>query len=65
MTGALAIEDSPAGIAAARSAGALVLALSTTHGRGELDGADAVIPDLRWARFSAARDRIQVSFGAW
>lgn len=44
----LVVEDAPAGIAAGRAAGATVLAVCTSHDRGELEGlgADAVVPDL-------------------
>jgi len=41
------IEDAPAGVAAGRAAGMRVVALTTTHERGELREADAVIADLR------------------
>jgi mannitol-1-/sugar-/sorbitol-6-phosphatase len=40
------LEDAPAGIAAGRAAGMTVIALRTTHGDDELDGADAVVADL-------------------
>lgn len=42
----LVIEDSLAGISAGRAAGAQVLAVTTTHARTELVGADMVVPDL-------------------
>lgn len=42
----LVIEDAPAGIDAARAAGAQVLAVTTTHDPSRLATADAVIPDL-------------------
>jgi mannitol-1-/sugar-/sorbitol-6-phosphatase len=42
----LALEDSPAGVTAARDAGIRVVALRTTHGDGELAHADAIIDDL-------------------
>lgn len=42
----LVIEDAPAGIDAARAAGAQVLAVATTHAPSRLRAADAVIPDL-------------------
>jgi sugar-phosphatase len=41
------VEDSPAGVAAGRSAGALVVAVTTTHDPAALGAADLVIPDLR------------------
>jgi sugar-phosphatase len=43
----LVLEDSPAGITAARVAGARVVAIRTTHQERELAGAEAVIDDLR------------------
>lgn len=43
----LVIEDSPAGIEAARSAGMRVVGLSTTHRSSELPPTEAVLPDLR------------------
>lgn len=42
----LAIEDAPAGIAAGRAAGAMVLALRTTHIDAELAEAEAIIDHL-------------------
>ncbi|HEY3220014.1 MAG TPA: HAD-IA family hydrolase [Gemmatimonadales bacterium] len=39
-------EDAPAGIAAARAAGARVIALRTTHPDADFSGADAVVPDF-------------------
>jgi mannitol-1-/sugar-/sorbitol-6-phosphatase len=45
-TEAIVIEDAPAGIAAARSAGAQVVAVASTHGKGELATADAVAESL-------------------
>jgi mannitol-1-/sugar-/sorbitol-6-phosphatase len=42
----LAIEDAPAGIAAARAAGARVVAVATTHDPHELGEADLVIASL-------------------
>jgi sugar-phosphatase len=40
------LEDSPAGIAAGRAAGAYVIALRTTHRDDELSAADAIVDDL-------------------
>jgi sugar-phosphatase len=40
------VEDAPAGIAAGRAAGARVLAVTHTHARDDLAGADAVYDDL-------------------
>jgi sugar-phosphatase len=42
----LVIEDAPAGVAAGRAAGMTVWAVTTTHGRDELLGADRVAGDL-------------------
>jgi sugar-phosphatase len=42
----LVIEDAPAGITAAKAAGATVLALRTTHAPDELAEADATVQDL-------------------
>ncbi|WP_025617388.1 HAD-IA family hydrolase [Salinispora cortesiana] len=41
------VEDSPAGVAAGKAAGAVVVALTTTHAPEELAHADAVVDDLR------------------
>lgn len=41
----LVVEDAPAGLAAARSAGARTLAVTTTYGPSDLD-ADIVVPSL-------------------
>jgi len=41
----LVFEDAPAGLAAARAAGMLTVAVTTTHAAHELD-ADVVVPDL-------------------
>ena len=40
------LEDAPAGIAAGRAAGAVVIALRSTHGDEALAGAAAVVDDL-------------------
>jgi sugar-phosphatase len=40
------LEDAPAGITAGREAGAVVVALRTTHGVDQLSRADAVLEDL-------------------
>lgn len=42
----VALEDAPVGIAAARAAGARVLALRTTHTDEDLRDADAIVDDL-------------------
>ncbi|MFT3847115.1 MAG: HAD-IA family hydrolase [Propionivibrio sp.] len=43
----VAVEDAPAGIASARSAGMAVIALRTTHLDEALTGADSIVNDLR------------------
>ncbi len=42
----LAIEDAPAGIAAARAAGVATVAVATTHEPAELAAADRVVASL-------------------
>lgn len=42
----VAFEDAPAGVAAVRAAGGRCVAVATTHGRDELDGADLVVDSL-------------------
>lgn len=42
----LVFEDAPPGVAAARTAGARVVALTTTHSPEQLAGVDAVIPNF-------------------
>ncbi|MFX1389444.1 MAG: HAD family hydrolase [Promethearchaeota archaeon] len=42
----IVIEDAPVGIDAARAAGMLCIALTTTHKKEELDGAQLIIKDL-------------------
>jgi sugar-phosphatase len=56
----LVVEDAPAGLAAARAAGAFRLAVSTTHLAAELE-ADAIVADLSSVRFVAVDGGIQVS----
>jgi len=41
------VEDAPAGIAAGRSAGMRVVAVTTTHGPEDLTAAHAIVADLR------------------
>jgi sugar-phosphatase len=48
----LVFEDAPAGLAAARAAGAMTVAVATTHAADELD-ADIVVPDLSAVRIAA------------
>ncbi|HSK24197.1 MAG TPA: HAD-IA family hydrolase [Egicoccus sp.] len=42
----LVVEDAPSGIAAARAAGAVVMAVATTHPKEALHDADLVVDDL-------------------
>ncbi|MBS2965418.1 HAD-IA family hydrolase [Actinocrinis puniceicyclus] len=49
----LVFEDAPAGLAAARAAGAATVAVATTHPAGALD-ADLVLADLAAVRIAAA-----------
>jgi mannitol-1-/sugar-/sorbitol-6-phosphatase len=55
----IVFEDAPAGIAAARAAGATVVGLTTSHAPGQLRAAGppaALIPDLSDVRIIAATD---------
>jgi len=54
-------EDAPAGIAAARSAGARVIALTTMLAARDLAGADATIPDFTAIRVRPERDAFVVT----
>ena len=58
---AVAIEDAPAGLRAARDAGARCIGLATTCPAAELDGADEIIPSLAALD---ARALIQAATGA-
>jgi sugar-phosphatase len=49
------VEDAPAGLAAGRAAGALVVAVTTTHPAEVLRDADLVVPDLRGLDVAARR----------
>jgi len=42
----VAFEDAPAGVAAVRAAGSRCVAVTTTHGRDQLGGADLVVDSL-------------------
>jgi sugar-phosphatase len=50
----VAIEDSPAGVRAARDAGMVVFAVTNTHSREELTEADAVVDSLASLRLTTA-----------
>jgi mannitol-1-/sugar-/sorbitol-6-phosphatase len=55
------VEDAPAGIAAARAAGASVLGLATTFTAAELREADRVVPSLAAVRYRpAAGDELEL-----
>ena len=54
-------EDAPAGIAAARAAGARVIGLTTMLAAGDLTGADATIPDFSAIRVRQDRDGFVVT----
>jgi len=54
------VEDSPPGIEAGRAAGAMVLAVSTTHPPEALAGADVVVGDLRCVRVSVGVSGLEV-----
>lgn len=42
----IVVEDTPAGIAAARGAGLRVIGVTTTHAAKDLDGADRIVPSI-------------------
>jgi len=54
-------EDAPAGIAAARSAGARVIALTTMLAAPDLAGADATIPDFTAIRVRPEHDAFVIT----
>lgn len=57
---ALVCEDAPSGIAAARSAGCAVLAVTTTAPADELTGADLVVESLADVAFEVVEGRVRV-----
>src|SRR5256885_16740418 len=57
----LVFEDAPAGIAAARAAGAQVIALTTMQAARDLPGADATIPDFTAIHVYQDRDAFVVT----
>lgn len=59
----LVVEDAPPGLAAARAAGARVLAVATSHARALLGAADLVIPDLTHCRVEATASGLTVTAG--
>ena len=56
----LVVEDSPAGISAGRAAEARVLAVTISHDRAELAGADVIVPDLSCVRVELTRRGVAV-----
>jgi sugar-phosphatase len=61
-------EDAPAGIAAARAAGARIVGLTTTHAAHELPGVDATIADFRDIEIRPDHDAFVVTIhdeGSW
>jgi sugar-phosphatase len=54
-------EDAPAGVAAARSAGARVIALTTMLAAADLAGADAMIPDFTAIRVRPEHDAFVIT----
>ena len=61
-TRCLVVEDAPAGVQAAKSAGATVLALHTTHGREDLGSADHHTAGLHTVSASVDGDGLLVSW---
>jgi sugar-phosphatase len=59
----VAFEDAPAGIAAARGAGARVIGLTTMLKGYELPGADATIPDFSALRVHQEADALIITIG--
>jgi len=55
------IEDSPAGIAAGRAAGAQTVAVATSHDADELTGADTVVPNLTYFAVELRTDHVVLS----
>jgi len=55
------IEDSPAGIAAGRAAGARTVAVATSHDGAELRGADIVVQDLTRCAVELRTDHVVLS----
>jgi len=54
------IEDSPAGVKAGKAAGMHVMAVMSTHTRGQLQEADGIIQQLADLRFSRRNDGITI-----
>jgi sugar-phosphatase len=62
-TGCLVVEDAPMGLAAAKAAGCLTLAVVTTTPREDLH-ADAIVDDLSSVEFLPGPDGIRVRLRA-
>lgn len=60
----IAFEDAPPGVAAAREAGARVVALTTTHPPAQLENADVVIPDFGGVIVRSGTPWLAVMIGA-
>jgi sugar-phosphatase len=56
------VEDAPAGLAAARSAGMRSIGIAGTFPRSALTEADVVVDAFRQVRVTSALDRLLVSF---
>jgi sugar-phosphatase len=56
----LVVEDAPPGVEAGRAAGARVLALTTTHAREDLTGADYIARDLRSAQVTSGASALAI-----
>jgi len=61
----IVVEDAPAGLTAAKSAGMLAIAVTTTHSRQDLSGAALIVPvladlDVQLHHRDSAR-RLQIS----
>ena len=63
-TACIVFEDAPPGVAAARAAGARVVALTTTHTPEDLPGADRTIADFTSVRVSRDGVELIVRFDA-
>lgn len=61
ITACLVFGDAPAGVIAGRTAGACVVALTTTHSARDLIGAEASIPDLETVHVRAEQDTFIVA----
>jgi len=56
----LVVEDAPPGVQAGRAAGARVLAVTTTHAKEALTGAEYIVPDLRAVQVRARASKLAV-----